>query len=151
MESTPTNRAARHPSGSRDAVTVRESGSRPYAVTASAGRHLLILDEPSALGGQDAGPSPFQALSAALGACTVMTLRMYADRKGWPLGEISVEVSHSRIPTADSGRRDFFMRDIRLGGALTDEQRARLLEIADRCPVSHTLQQGAIVSSRLAP
>ncbi|MCC5984267.1 MAG: alpha/beta fold hydrolase [Rhodobacteraceae bacterium] len=120
------------------------------------GRHQLVADEPAAMGGDDAGPSPYQLLAAALGACTTMTLRMYAGRKDWPLSHVTCDVTHTRCHSADcadgegKGRIDVFTRALRIGGDLDDEQRARLLEIADRCPVHRTLEAQAVVRTRLA-
>jgi putative redox protein len=117
--------------------------------------HHLLADEPAASGGTDRGPSPYGLLSAALGACTAMTLRMYARRKGWPVPAISVDVDHDKTHAKDAEageqRLDRFRRRIRLEGALDDEMRARLLEIADKCPVHRTLEGGARVETTLAP
>jgi putative redox protein len=132
-------------------VTVEESGNGPYAQFVTAGRHVLGADEPEALGGRDTGPSPYEYLLAGLGACTAMTLRMYAERKRWALRKTSVELRHEKIPAPEGGGRiDRFVRLIRLEGELDDQQRQRLLEIADRCPVSQTLHRGSIVETRLA-
>jgi uncharacterized OsmC-like protein len=127
------------------AVTVTESGIR-LRQRIEAGRHVLVADEPRGAGGGDAGPDPYSLLLAALGACTSMTLRLYADRKGWPLEGISVRLDHERIyerdcaecETAD-GRLSRIRRVVTLSGPLSEEQRARLLEIAERCPVHQTL------------
>jgi len=112
-----------------------------------AGRHTLVVDEPVAAGGGDQGPSPYELLAAALGSCTSMTLRLYARRKGWPLSRVVVTVRHERIHAADcadcetkEGRVDQLRRDIVLEGPLDPAQRARLLEIADRCPIHRTLR-----------
>jgi uncharacterized OsmC-like protein/pimeloyl-ACP methyl ester carboxylesterase len=112
--------------------------------------HSLIADEPAAVGGENLGPTPYDLLAAALGACTTMTLRMYADRKKWPLEEAEVRLKHSRIHAEDEerceeggeARLDRLDREVTLVGPLDDEQRARLLEIADRCPVHRTLSAG---------
>lgn len=109
-------------------------------------RHLLRADEPADAGGADLGPSPYQFLAAGLGACTSMTIRMYARRKDWPLEHVSVDVIHDRRHADDcadcpdkAAKIDVFHREIRLTGPLDTEQRARLMEIADRCPVHRTL------------
>ena len=111
-----------------------------------AGHHRLMADEPVSAGGDDTGPNPYDYLLAALGACTSMTLRMYARRKGWPLESISVELEHSRVHAKDSdecdtkvGFVDQINRRIRVTGSLDKEQRRRLLEIAHKCPVHRTL------------
>ncbi len=116
--------------------------------------HHAVADEPLAYGGTNRGMSPYGFLAAGLGACTSMTIRMYARRKGWPLKHVSVDVSHDKMhaqdaETAKAMRIDKFRRELRLEGPLTDEQRARLLEIADKCPVHKTLEKGATVETIL--
>ncbi len=131
-------------------VMVTESGNGPYAQFITAGRHVMGADEPERLGGHDSGASPYEYVLAGLGACTAMTLRMYADRHGWRLQKIAVELAHEKIAVADSPRKiDRFHRAIRLTGNLSEEQRARLLEIAEKCPVSQTLQRASIVVSHV--
>jgi putative redox protein len=110
-------------------------------------KHHLLADEPAASGGTDAGPGPYQLLSAGLGACTSMTVRMYARRKGWPLEHVAVDISHDKLHAQDcadcpdkTAKIDVFQRVIRLDGPLDADQRARLLAIADRCPVHRTLE-----------
>jgi len=116
-----------------------------YTCDIQAGSHPLVADEPAPLGGQDLGPAPYQYLKAALGACTAMTLRMYAARKEWPLEDAIITLRHSR----DSNKQSVFERDIQLVGDLSDQQRQRLLDIADRCPVHKTLSQGSTILSKL--
>jgi putative redox protein len=116
--------------------------------------HHALADEPRAYGGTDRGMSPYGFVAAGLGACTAMTIRMYARRKGWPLDHVSVDVSHSKVhaqdaETGSSNRIDEFNRAIRLTGDLDDAQRTRLMEIADKCPVHRTLEHGARVLSEL--
>ena len=101
------------------------------------------------MGGGDAGPDPFAYVMAGLGACTSITLRMYAERKGLALTRISVAISHDKIEV-DGARRDRFDRLITLEGELSDEQRKRLLEIANKCPVHRLLSQSALIESALA-
>ncbi len=120
-------------------------------------RHRLRVDEPESIGGADTGPTPYDLLSTALGACTSMTLRMYADRKGWPLESVRVHVRHGRVHAKDceecestGGSVDRFERVIDLAGPLDTEQRDRLLEIADRCPVHRTLHGEVIVETSLS-
>ncbi|MEJ6398011.1 bifunctional alpha/beta hydrolase/OsmC family protein [Yoonia sp. 208BN28-4] len=117
------------------------------------GPHHTIADEPAKYGGTNRGMTPYGYLSAALAACTSMTIRMYARRKEWPLDHVSVDVSHAKCHNTDckeSGRIDQFDRVVNLHGDLTDDQRARLLEIADKCPVHKTLESGASVTTTLA-
>ena len=137
-------------------VVVSENGLGPYGQRITAGRHLLNADEPAPVG-HDTGPSPYDLLLAGLGACTSMTLRMYASRKDWPLEGVTVTLRHSRIHAKDcedcateSGQLDRIDRLIELSGALDDEQRRRLLEIADRCPVHRTLHSEVDVRTTLA-
>ena len=120
-----------------------------------AGRHRLVADEPASLGGTGQGPTPYHFLAAALGACTTMTLRMYARRKRLPLEQAICDVSHDRCHAEDApegrdGRIDVFTRRIRLHGALDAQQRAALLAIADRCPVHRTLEAEAVIRTELA-
>jgi putative redox protein len=121
------------------------------------GRHRLPADEPEGQGGHDAGPSPYDYLLAALGTCTSMTLALYARRKGWPVEGITVTLAHSRIHATDcaecetkDGHIDRIDREIELAGPLTDEQRTRLIEIAERCPVHRTLASEVSIRTRLA-
>jgi putative redox protein len=130
-------------------VTVIESGNGPYAQFVSVGHHVMGADEPEKLGGRDTGPSPYEYLLAGLGACTAMTLRMYGTRHGWPLDKIAVELKHDHITAEDGRKIDRFERIIRLDGELNDAQRLRLLEIAEKCPVSRTLQRASIVDTQL--
>lgn len=115
--------------------------------------HHLLADEPVEFGGTNRGLSPYGLVAAGLGACTSMTIRMYARRKGWPLTHVSVDVSHSKIhakDAEDSGARiDRFHREITLEGNLDQAQRARLMEIADKCPVHQTLERSSHVETRL--
>ncbi len=144
------------PGAPEGVVRVSEADPEGFLQDISAGpRHHLLADEPRAFGGTDRGLSPYGLLAAALGACTSMTIRMYARRKGWPLEHVSVEVTHDKLHAEDaqSGHArkvDLFRRRIRLEGPLDEAQRARLLEIADKCPVHRTLVQGARVETELA-
>jgi putative redox protein len=132
-------------------VIVAESGSGPYSQLVHAGRHVLSADEPEASGGHDVGPAPYEYLLAGLGACTTMTLRSYVERHNWGLRRTNVELWHETRPAADSRSMiDHFHRTIHLDGDLTEEQRLRLLEIAERCPVSQTLRRSSAINSRLA-
>jgi putative redox protein len=127
-------------------VVVRETGHGKFQQEIISGRHHLIADEPQDAGGLGSGPGPYDLLLAALGACTAMTVRLYADRKQLPLEQTRVRLRHSRIYAADCGEcetkdgmLDRIERIITLEGDLSTEDRKRLLEIADKCPVHRTL------------
>jgi uncharacterized OsmC-like protein/alpha/beta superfamily hydrolase len=118
--------------------------------------HRLVADEPVSIGGNGLGPTPYGYLLAGLGACTAMTLRMYADRKEWPLDSVTVKLNHQKIHAADcgdcqtkEGKLDQIEREIQLSGALDDQQKQRLMQIADRCPVHRTLHSEIVVKSML--
>ncbi|WP_265950002.1 OsmC family protein [Dechloromonas sp. A34] len=119
-----------------------------YQQDVMVGQHMLIADEPLSVGGSDAGPAPFDLLMSALGACTSMTLRMYAERKGLALTRISVALSHEKIDL-DGSPRDRINRSITLDGDLSPEQRQRLLEIANKCPIHRALSQPLLIASTL--
>jgi putative redox protein len=131
-----------------ETTIVAETGLGKYQVEARVGDAAFLIDEPVAFGGLGSGPNPYNLLSAALGACTTMTIRLYANRKGWPLTRVRVAVKHSR---ADLNARDVFQMDIALEGELDEAQRARLMEIAERCPVHLTLARGSEVHNVLLP
>lgn len=131
-------------------------GKERYASRVVVNGHELVADEPSSLGGSDAGPTPYDLLLAGLGSCKVITMRMYADRKGWPLTAARVSLSHKRIHAADcatcdtkAGRIPRIDVQVELEGDLTSDQRRRLLEIADRCPVHRTLTSEVLIKSSL--
>jgi putative redox protein len=136
------------------AITAR-SGTN-FRVEVDDGRHLLVADEPAPLG-EDAGPSPYYLLLAALAACTVMTLKMYARRKGWALQSVETRLSTRKVHAADfdtceddpNARIDLIERELVLRGELDDEQRARLIEIADKCPVHRSLTGEIVVETRV--
>jgi len=131
------------------AVVVQENGQGRYQQTVTVGEHRLIADEPVSVGSADAGPAPIEFVVAGLGACTSMTLRMYAERKALPLTRVHIELSHQKIDV-DGVSRDRILRTITLEGDLTPEQRARMLEIAGRCPTARILSQPLILDSKLA-
>ena len=138
-------------------VVVRESGEGRFHQSVLAGPHRLSADEPPAVGGDDRGPTPYGLLLASLGACTSMTLRMYAERKGLALDRVTVRLRHAKIHARDcaecetrEGRIDRIEREIVLEGELGEAERARLLEIADKCPVHRTLHSEVLVESRLS-
>ncbi|WP_339746903.1 alpha/beta fold hydrolase [uncultured Maricaulis sp.] len=130
-------------------VVVRETGEGPYGNHVVSGAHLMMADEPADVGGGDRGPSPYDFLKAALGSCTSITLRMYATRKSLPLDRVTVTVRHHKGPAeGHEGKIDIFERSIRLEGDLDVDQRQRLLEIADKCPVHKTLHGPVLVETR---
>ena len=129
-------------------VVVRENGQGRYQQEVIVGEHRLLADEPVAVGGADAGPAPLELVMAGLGACTSMTLRMYAERKGLPLSRISVRLSHDKVKVAGISR-ERIVRRITLEGDLTGAQRERLLEIANKCPVHKALEQPLVIDSAL--
>lgn len=139
-------------------VIVSETGAGKYENWIVANGHVSLAGEPPSVGGTGNGPTPYDLLSASLGACTSMTLRMYADRKAWPIDDILVEVTHAKDHAADCEacvegqdvKVDIFERTIRVKGALDEEQRGRLLEIADKCPVHKSLHSPVVVRTRLA-
>jgi putative redox protein len=131
-----------------EVTVIRETHKGRYQVEAQAGGASFLIDEPVAAGGLGSGPNPYNLLSAALGACTTMTIRLYADRKGWPLTDVRTAVRHSR---AGLQAADIFELDIALEGALDDTQRTRLMEIAEHCPVHLTLARGSEVRAALVP
>jgi len=122
-----------------------EIGETDYAVALSAGNHLLTSDEPASLGGQDAGPGPYELLLASLGACTAITLRMYAKRKQWTVRSVVVDLRFEREHNVAR-----IERSIAIEGDVTDEQRSRMLEIAEKTPVTLTLKAGTPIHTRLA-
>ena len=134
-------------------VRVSEADPAGFLQDVTSGpQHHALADEPESFGGTDRGMSPYGFLAAGLGACTSMTVRMYARRKGWPLEHVSVDVTHDRVHARDAeggeaDKVDLFRRVVRLEGALDEDQRERLMEIADRCPVHRTLERGARVET----
>lgn len=142
-------------SQSNEGVTVRTEKSLYTEISANG--HTLVADEPENLGGTDAGPNPYDYLVGALGACTAMTLRMYADRKGWPLESVTVRLGHEKIHARDcesceteNGKIDRIGIDIELEGDLEESQREKLLEIADKCPVHRTLDSETLIETMSA-
>jgi len=133
--------------GLGDSVIVAETGLGRYQVEARAGSSAFLVDEPASVGGLGSGPNPYDLLGAALGSCTAMTIRLYAERKAWPLTRVQVTVAHHRTTLQ---ARDVFERAIALEGALDETQKAKLLEIAERCPVHLTLDRGADVKTTLS-
>ena len=143
-------RIEKHDTGS---VVVRGSAAG-FAQEIVAGSHRMAADEPVSAGGTDRGPTPYDFLLAALGACTSITVGMYARRKGWPLEEVTVTLRHSKIHASDcaecetrEGMLDRIERDIHFAGSLTNEQRSKLVEIANKCPVHRTLESEIVITT----
>lgn len=136
-------------------VRVSEADPGGFLQDINAGpKHHTLADEPRAYGGTDSGMSPYGFLAAGLGACTSMTIRMYARRKGWPLDHVQVDVTHNKVHAQDAGQAtdqkiDSFRRDIHLDGDLSNAQRQKLLEIADKCPVHQTLERVSEITTVL--
>ncbi len=149
------NPPAPPPGAPEGIVRVTEANPDGFLQDVQSGpKHHIFADEPVAYGGSNRGLTPYGLVAAGLGACTSMTIRMYARRKGWPLTGVSVDVSHNKVhaqdaETGSADRIDQFDRVIRLSGELDTEQRTRLLEIADKCPVHRTLENGAKVVTEL--
>lgn len=148
----------------RDTKMEKEPANRISARTGQSGLltdilvndHSMVADEPLSVGGTNLGPTPYDFLVAGLGACTSMTLRMYADRKGWPLDSVTVRLKHQKIHADDcescddsTGMLDLIDRDIELAGPLDNEQKTRLIEIANKCPVHRTLQSEIVINTTL--
>ncbi len=144
-----------------DHVIVSETGQGKFQNLILAGRHRMLADEPMEVGGDDTGPNPFDFLSIALGTCTAMTLRIYAEHKKLALGRISVEVRHGKVPVEHcqdcgeaiegrAGRIDRFERTIAVDGELDPAMRDKIIEIAGKCPVHRTLEAGSAVVTKLA-
>ena len=136
---------------------VVEAGRLPYAQNISVGSHLLQGDEPVSAGGSDVGPNPYELLLAALGSCTSMTVRMYADRRQWPLEGVHIELSYARVHAEDCTACDLELKlvdgiemELSLFGKLSESQRQRLREIANKCPVHRTLESPIPIRARLA-
>ncbi len=146
------------PDDAPEGAVVVEGNARSYLQRILARSHVFGADEPASVGGSDLGPTPYELLLAGLGACTSMTLRMYASRKEWPLESVRVTLRHDRVHAKDiedsereTGTVDVIDKDVELEGALSEEQRERLLEIAGRCPVHRTLLNEIKIRSELLP
>jgi putative redox protein len=132
-----------------------ESASPDFLENIRVGRHLLHADEPVSAGGGDAAPTPYELLLSALGACKVVTLRMYAQRKNWPLKAVHINLSHAKVHAEDCANCssetrmiDHIEVEVRLVGELSEEQRQALLAIAEKCPVQQTLTSGVRITTR---
>lgn len=140
------------------AVVVSSKAGQRFEQTMQAGRHQITADEPVVIGGGDEGPSPYDLLLMALGACTSMTVKLYAERKQWPLEGVTVTLRHERLHGADcaacengTARLERISRQLELHGPLSEAQRLRLMEIAEKCPVHRTLTSDLTIHTMLAP
>jgi putative redox protein len=141
-----------------DGWLTAHTGAAGYRTDVRVRAHTFVADEPASVGGADGGPTPYDYLLGALAACTTMTLRMYANRKGWPLEDAVVRLRDARSHAADCENCEKqavgirrIERQIELKGSLTDEQRQRLLAIAERCPIKQTLERGLRIESATPP
>ncbi|MEM9288969.1 MAG: OsmC family protein, partial [Pseudomonadota bacterium] len=123
-------------------VHLKERDGIPYTLDGFAGGHPIQADEPASLGGRDLGPTPYQHLRAALGACTLITMRMYIGRKDWAVPPLSIDVEHN-----SKDGKDVFSRHIAIPNSVPPEQKAKLLEIANKCPVHRTLERSSRVET----
>ena len=133
------------PADEAGGVVVRTTGAGKFQVEVEVRGLRFVADEPADVGGLGSGPTPYELLAAGLGACTAMTTRLYADRRGWPLQRVRVAVSHDKVAGATPA--DVFRRQIGFDGPLDAEQTAKLFEVADKCPVHRTLEAGAKVET----
>jgi uncharacterized OsmC-like protein len=150
------DQTAKPPTGSEPREAVVHGSAEGFRQEVTVAGHRFVVDEPRALGGNDTGPSPYDLLISALGACTSMTVSLYARRKQWPLEAVTVRLRHSKIHAIDcadcdtkGGMLDGIERDVELHGDLTGEQRAQLLEVANKCPVHKTLTSEINIRTRL--
>jgi putative redox protein len=157
IQPTATDQAAERSAEPRR-VVVQETRNSKFQQLVSVGPHRMLADEPLAAGGDDTGPGPYDYLIAGLGACTSMTMRLYADRKSFPLDRVTVTLAHSKIHATDcaecetkEGMLDQIERVIKIDGALDAEQRKKLMEIADKCPVHRTLTSEIRILTREEP
>jgi len=148
--------AMKAPTAAEPWEVVVHGSAKGFAQEVAVGGHWLTADEPAAVGGTDTGPGPYDLLLAALGSCTSMTVGLYARRKQWPLEAVRVRLRHAKVHAADCedcetkvGMLDRIERDVELVGPLDAEQRARLLDIANKCPVHRTLTSEIAIRTRL--
>ncbi|WP_129793403.1 OsmC family protein [Sphingosinicella sp. CPCC 101087] len=133
-------------------IVARSTGKGRFQTELNVRGKTLLVDEPVEVGGDGTGPTPYELLSGALAACTAMTLRLYAERKGWTLPPLSVEVAHSIFKKAGDERpRDRFARHIAFDGPIDEAQKAKLIEIANKCPVHRTFMNGFDVPTEIGP
>ena len=130
-----------------DPVIVKERAGGKYTQDVHTSRHHLFADEPASYGSADLGPAPYELLCASLGACTSITLRMYVERKKWDVENIEVKVTHKKIQISELPPKDVFTREITITGEVDTKQRARMIEIANKCPVHRTLEASSDIDT----
>ena len=130
-----------------DAVIVKERAGGKYTQDVNTPRHHFFADEPTSYGSADIGPAPYELLCASLGACTSITLRMYAERKKWDIENIAVRVTHKKLQLSDLPPKDVFTREITITGNVDEAQRARMIVIANKCPVHKTLEASSEIET----
>ena len=133
-----------------DAVIVKERAGGKYTQDVNTPRHHFFADEPTSYGSADIGPAPYELLCASLGACTSITLRMYAERKKWDVENIAVRVTHKKIQISELPPKDVFTREITITGNVDEAQRARMIVIANKCPVHKTLEASSEIETHEA-
>ncbi len=133
-----------------DPVIVKERLGGKYTQDVITSRHRLLADEPESYGSADLGPTPFEYLCAALGACTTITMRMYIERKGWAVDHLACEVTHKKVVIGDLPSKDVFTRAITIKGDIDEATRKRILVIAGKCPVHKTLEASSDVETHFA-
>ena len=130
-------------------VKVSERTGGKYTQDVIARGHKFYADEPESYGSADLGPTPYELVMGGLGACTTITLRMYAERKDWPVGKLSVDVTHKVLASTDGKKTNVFTRKISIEGDLDDAQRQRMLEIANKCPIHKVLESANTIETEL--
>jgi len=130
-----------------DPVIVKERAGGKYTQDVNTPRHHFYADEPASYGSADLGPAPYELLCASLGACTSITLRMYVERKKWDVENIAVRVTHEKLHLSDLPPKDVFKREITITGDVDEKQRARMLQIANKCPVHRTLEASSEIET----
>ncbi|MEP3889599.1 MAG: OsmC family protein [Hellea sp.] len=133
-----------------DPVIVKERAGGKYTQDVNTPRHHLFADEPKSYGSADIGPAPYELLCASLGACTSITLRMYVERKGWSVDNIAVKVTHKKMKYSELPPKDVFTREITITGDVDAAQRARMIVIANKCPVHRTLEASSDIETHEA-
>lgn len=133
-----------------DPVIVKERPGGKYTQDVMTSRHHLYADEPASYGSADLGPTPYEYLCAALGACTTITMRMYIERKKWPVDHLACKVTHKKVVRGEDAPQDVFTRSLTIEGDIDEAQRNRIMEIANKCPVHRTLEANSHINTELS-